>query len=195
MNILIIYAHPNPDSFNSSILRSIKEGLDKTENQVEVLDLYKENFDPVLRFDAQNRRRDLYKDPYTEKYRNLISNTDHIIFIYPVWWYGMPAILKGFIDRVFVTDFAYKYEGGLPKGLLKGKSAWVVYTIDSPDFYVRLFRHNMEWRNIKDAILKFCGFGKVERLMFTGVKTSSSDKREKWLRYLYKRSLSLENLK
>lgn len=191
MNVLIIYAHPNHESFNWAILQQIKRGLDESENKVTLIDLYEERFDPVLKFDSYIKRRELHRDPETEKYRNLFTQAEHLIFIYPIWWYGPPAILKGFIDRVFASGFAYTYDSNLPKGLLKGKTAWVVYTIDSPKWYVKLFRLNIEWINMKNAVLKFCGFGKVERLMFSGLKRSNQKKREKWLQYLYIRGKKL----
>ena len=62
-----------------------------------------------MRFDDTHKRRDLSTVPDMEKYRNLITWADQIIFIYPIWWSGMPAMLKGFIDRVFTAGFAYSY--------------------------------------------------------------------------------------
>ena len=191
MDVLIIYAHPNHESFNGAIFHQVKKGLEDSGKKAKLIDLYKEGFDPVLKFDSCNKRRDLNKDSEMKKYRNLITQADHVIFIYPIWWYGPPAILKGFIDRVFAKEFAYSYDGNIPKGLLKDKTAWVVYTMDSPKWYVTFFRFNIEWINIKNAVLKFCGFGKVERLMFSGLKGSSQQKRKKWLQHLYIRSKDL----
>ncbi|KLU59360.1 general stress protein 14 [Peptococcaceae bacterium CEB3] len=191
MKVLIVYAHPNPESFNAAVLEHIKRGLTETSHNFTVIDLYQEGFDPVLRFDAERKRRDLCQDPATEKYRELVRQADHLIFIYPIWWSGPPAILKGFIDRVFVSEFAYTYEGNLPKGLLKNKTAWVVYTADSPGWYISLIRCNTEWTTMKRAVLKFCGFGKIERLMFAGLKHSDRGKREKWLTDLYNRARTL----
>lgn len=193
MKVLIIYAHPNPESFNNAILQRIIQGLEEVSHSHDfsVIDLYKENFNPVLRFDSNKKRRDLHLDPETAYYRKLISEAEHVIFIYPIWWYGPPAILKGFIDRVFSSGFAYTYEGNLPKGLLKNKTAWVIYTIDSPKWYISLFRSNAEWIIMKKAVLKFCGFRKIERFMFSGFKNSKKQKREKWLNYLYNRAKSL----
>lgn len=93
-HILIIYAHPNHDSFNGAILKTIRENI-SSDHQVKLLDLYAENFDPVLRFDKEKKRRDLDKDPETASYRKDITWADKLIFIYPIWWSGMPAILKG----------------------------------------------------------------------------------------------------
>ncbi|MBJ8029906.1 NAD(P)H-dependent oxidoreductase [Bacillus cereus group sp. N21] len=181
MNVLIIYAHPNPSSFNAAILENVQKGLQKTNHFVTLLDLYKEQFNPVLIFNEDKRRRDLVYEEETAKYRKLIKEADFFIFIYPIWWWGMPAILKGFIDRVFVTGFAYKYEGALPKGLLIGKKAWVINTLDSPLWYVALLYRSADWVIMKKGILRFCGIRQIKRSVFQSVKTSKAIKREKWL--------------
>lgn len=111
MKILIIYTHPNHQSFNGAILKQVQNNLSKT-HTVKTLDLYAEQFDPVLQFDENHRRRDLDKVAEMEQYRDLVTWADHLIFIFPIWWSGMPAILKGFIDRVFVSGFAYSYKNG-----------------------------------------------------------------------------------
>jgi NAD(P)H dehydrogenase (quinone) len=191
METLIIYAHPNNHSLNHAILENVKRGLNEAHRKFELIDLYAEKFDPILVMDEQHKRRDLINDPYTEKYREKINQADTLIFIYPVWWYGVPAILKGFFDRVLVSGFAFKYDGKLPKGLLKNKSAWVIYTIDSPSFYIRLFRNNAEWTVVRDAVLKFCGIKNIKRTRLTSVKHSTYETRQKWLQKIYQLSKKL----
>lgn len=122
MKTLIIYTHPSPTGFNAAILKEVQSNLSK-KHEVKTLDLYAENFDPILRFDQEHRRRDLHKDPEMAKYRDLITWADHLIFIFPIWWSGMPAILKGFIDRVFAADFAYSYKKVGLQGHLQGNPA------------------------------------------------------------------------
>jgi NAD(P)H dehydrogenase (quinone) len=191
MNTLIIYAHSNTNSLNHAILENVTNGLNETNQKYEIIDLYAEKFDPVLVIDENHRRRDLNNDPYTEKYRRKIELAERLIFIYPIWWYGVPAILKGFFDRVFVSGFAYKYDGQLPQGLLKNKSAWVIYTIDSPSFFISLFRKNAEWTVVRDAILKFCGIKKIKRTRLASVKDSTAEKRQKWLHNIYQTARGL----
>lgn len=99
MNVLIIYAHPNPSSFNGAILEHVQKGLEETNHSVTLLDLYKEQFDPVLVFNEEKKRRDLLNEEETKRYRELVQKADILLFIYPIWWWGMPAILKGFIDQ------------------------------------------------------------------------------------------------
>lgn len=185
MNVLIIYAHPNPKSFNHAILEQVKRGLADGNHNFNVIDLYEDDFDPVLIFNENIKRNDLVNEVEIQYYQKLINDAEHLIFIYPIWWYGMPAILKGFIDRVFVSGFAYTNKGKMPKGLFGDKSAWVIYTIDSPLWFVKIFRRNVEWKVMKNAILKYCGIKRARRLIFAGVKNSSFDKRKKWLEFIY----------
>jgi NAD(P)H dehydrogenase (quinone) len=188
---LIIYAHSYPQSLNHAILENVVKGLNEANREYELIDLYADKFDPVLVIDEQHKRRDLRNDPYTEQYRKKIEQADQLIFIYPIWWYGVPAILKGFFDRVFVSGFAYQYDGKLPRGLLKNKSAWVIYTIDSPSFFIHLFRRNAEWIVVRNAILKFCGIKNIKRTRFTSVKQSSFEKRQQWLEKIYRQAKSI----
>ena len=102
MNALIIYAHPNPKSFNHAILTEMQRGLKDGNTTYEVIDLYKDNFNPNLVFNEDIKRSDLMNDVEVKRYQELIKKADHLIFIYPIWWYGTPAILKGFLDRVFI---------------------------------------------------------------------------------------------
>lgn len=97
----------------------------------------------------------------------------------------MPAILKGFIDRVFVAGEAYTYQGKLPKGLLKARSASVYYTADAPGWYLRFWRRDADWITVKDNILKFCGVRQVKRFLLPEVKDSTAEKRKKWLDRVY----------
>ena len=185
MNVLIIYTHPNPNSLNHAILEQVEQGLKDGNHSYKVIDLYADNFNPVIVYNEQKKRRDLENDEETALYRELINQADHLIFIYPIWWYALPAMLKGFIDRVFASGFAYTSAGKIPKGLFTNKSAWVIYTIDSPAFFVKLFRKNIEWKVMKEAILKYCGIKKIKKTMIAGVKNSDLDGRKKWLELIY----------
>ncbi|TGA98699.1 MarR family transcriptional regulator [Sporolactobacillus shoreae] len=88
-------------------------------------------------------------------------------------------------------DSRYVYEGLVSKGLLTGKSAWVIYTIDSPGWFIRLIRQNVEWTVVKKAILQFCGIRPVKRMMLAGIKGSSARKRKRWLDYVYQQARQL----
>ncbi|WP_100486188.1 NAD(P)H-dependent oxidoreductase [Sporolactobacillus pectinivorans] len=195
MHVLVIYAHPDRQSFNQAIYQEVVKGLKDGGQLFDTIDLYEEAFNPVLQFSQAKKKATLDSedsDPKMARYRQMIDSADHLIFIYPIWWYGMPAILKGFIDRVFISGYAYKYVHNIPKGLLRGKSATLIYTMDSPAFYTRLFRQSIEWRSVKRPIFYFCGIRPVKRLMFPGVRTSSEKTRKKWLRKIYLLTLRMK---
>lgn len=161
-------------------LTAVLKGIDVS-HTVKVIDLYKEEFNPVLYFDKEVKRRNLYLDTETEKYRNLIKQADFIIFIFPIWWSSMPAILKGFIDRVFAKDFAYKYKGIMPVGLLKGKNAWIINTHDSPNLYAR-FIQNDYGKILNKQILKMCGIRTKRHDSLSFVRRTNELKRENFLK-------------
>lgn len=179
MNTLIIYAHPNHDSLNAAVLKTVEENLSDN-HTVKTLDLYKENFNPVLRFDEEHPRRDLDKDPEMKVYRDLVTWADQLIFIFPIWWGGMPAILKGFIDRVFVSGFAYSYQGNTSVAHLKGKVAWIITTHDTPKLIAKLFVQDYG-RILKNQVLAMCGIKPVKHTEITHVKGMTESQIQKEL--------------
>lgn len=126
MKNLIVYAHPNSVSLNHFFKQTVLESLQKSGEEIEVRDLNQINFNPVLSLDDMSGQRmgKVADDVKTEQ--DFIAWADRIIFIYPIWWTGMPAIMKGYIDRVFSYGFAYRYDQGIQKGLLTGKKTIII---------------------------------------------------------------------
>lgn len=179
MNCLVIFAHPNHNSFNGEILKKVATTISE-KNEVKILDLYAENFNPSLYFDDDQKRRNMHLDPSTKKERELIEWADQLTFIFPIWWSGMPAILKGFIDRVFAKNFAYVYKGIRPVGLLRNKRAWIITTHDTPAFYVKLVQQDYG-KVLKNQVLKMCGIKPVKQTSCTYLRASSEKKRRHFL--------------
>lgn len=179
MNILIIYAYPNTTGYTYAIMNTIRQGIEK-QNAVKIIDLYQENFDPVLIFNQTKKRRNMQFDEETASYRQQISWADHIIFIFPIWWGGMPAILKGFIDKVFSKGFAYDYKGLFPIGLLKEKSAWIVTTEDAPKLYRQLFQQDYG-TVLKKQVLHMSGIKRVKHYSLSSLKNSTDKQRQHFL--------------
>ncbi|MFB3386518.1 NAD(P)H-dependent oxidoreductase [Flavobacterium sp. LAR06] len=126
MKNLIIYAHPNPASLNHFFKETALQSLKNSEQEVIVRDLNKINFNPVLSLeDMQGQRMGKVSDAVKTE-QDFITWADQIIFIYPIWWTGMPSIMKGYIDRVFSYGFAYRYDQGIQKGLLTDKSTIII---------------------------------------------------------------------
>lgn len=185
MKTVIVYAKLDENSFNAALVKYVAMALKDSGQSYTVIDLYADQFDPVLKYGGEKKRSDMNRDAETKKYRKLMKEADHLIFIYPLWWGGVPAIMKGFFDRVLVAGEAYTYENGRVKGLLRAETAQVFYTADSPGWYLKWFRKNSDWITLKKSILQFCGIQKAERNLFSVVRTSTPELREKWLRQAY----------
>jgi NAD(P)H dehydrogenase (quinone) len=128
MKHLIIYCHPNPNSLNNYLKKVVEEHLQENNYEVVVRDLYALNFNPVLSLeDMAGQRRGIVSDD-VKKEQDFITWADCITFIHPIWWTGLPALMKGYIDRVFSYGFAYRYDQGIQKGLLFGKKAIIINT-------------------------------------------------------------------
>lgn len=128
MKHLIIYAHPNEESLNNHFKQTIIKCLQSTDHEFEVRDLNAINFNPVLSLEDMDRQRIGQVSSDVKKEQDFISWANQITFIYPIWWTGMPAIMKGYIDRVMSYGFAYRYDQGIQKGLLQGKQTVIVNT-------------------------------------------------------------------
>lgn len=128
MRALIVYAHPNPKSFNHAILETAQETLREAGVEVRVRDLYAERWDPSLSardFETLIGGRvpgDIARE------QEAVSWADTLIMVFPVWWFGPPAILKGWLDRVFSVNFAYRSTDHGLEGLLKGRQALILST-------------------------------------------------------------------
>jgi len=183
MKNLIIYSHSNPKSFTKAVFNSIQNALNEKSETLTVIDLYADNFNPVLIVDDNHRRRDICNDEYTLKYRKLIQDADHLIFVYPIWWHGFPAILKGFIDRVFASDFVYSFKNKkkgtlFPDGLMENKKISCFYTLDAPSI-VAYF--DPGWLAIKYGLFRYCGFKIIKRYYISGLKHRDHEQRNRWL--------------
>ena len=107
MNYIIVLAHPNRESFSMAICNRLKLELEAKDHAVDMIDLYRDNFDPVLKARELDPATKMNLDPDILDYQKRISRADEIVLVYPLWWMHMPAIIKGFIDRVFTSGFAY----------------------------------------------------------------------------------------
>ncbi len=152
--MLIIYAHPNKDGHCGYMLKKAVESLEKSSTPYEILDLYEINYDPVLKPNELYSSQKRETSEQTLNFQEKIKSNDKLIFIYPTWWNCPPAILKGFIDRVFTSGFAFYYKDGRPKPLLTGKKAVVLSSAGGPSF---LWINTGAVRFLTKSALKFCG--------------------------------------
>lgn len=178
MKYIILYAHPNPKSFNHAILEHVQENLKRNKKEFILRDLYSMKFNPVLDapdFAAMGKKQVLPDVAEEQKY---IREADKIIVIHPVWWFGMPAMLKGYVDRVFSRGFAYDYDAGGLKGLLSGKKIIIINTTGGPG-------ENYENNGFKNALrlttevgtYELCGLKVEQHVYCYSVPTISNDER------------------
>ena len=158
MNALIVYTHPNPASFNHAIYETAKRTLDQAGYAVECRELYAERFEVALDaadFEAFAGAR---VPADIEREQHLIAKADLLVFIYPVWWYDRPALLKGWIDRVWTRGFAFDYGADGRVGLLAGKQAVVFQTTGAPlEAYAEDGQRDAIVWPMRDGTLRFCG--------------------------------------
>lgn len=184
MQVLIVYAHPTPQSFNHAILESFTKGLAEAGHTYEVADLYAINFNPCLS-GADFAQLMAGKTPDDIRaQQEKISRADALVFIHPIWWFAPPAILKGWIDRVLSMGFAYSMDekDGHPVGLLKNQKALIINTAGGTEEEAKMFGSSDALKKIEgDLMFKFCGITNVEQVIFYNVIMTDDATRKGYL--------------
>ena len=177
---LIILGHPDMTSFNAALASSYKDGALAGGAEVREIFLGELAFDPILR---NGYKKIQALEPDLIAAQESIKWADHLVWVYPIWWGTMPALLKGFLDRTFLPGFAFKYRENSPwwDKYLSGKTGRMIVTLDAPVFYDWLMYGAGGRRTMKNAVLKFCGVKPVGVTAFGSVKSSDAAKRRKWL--------------
>lgn len=180
VNILLVYGHPKtPTSFNFSLKEKLVSVLKSKGYNVLVRDLYEVSFNPLLSSEdlAKLHNNEIPDDIKQEQ--EFIKNADVIIFIYPIWWAGSPAIIKGYIDRVFSYGFAYMYRGNKVVGLLTDKRAIVINSNGSPyELYENEGFYSAMRKVVDDGIFRFCGFNKIKHIFFGGIMNKTQEEKD-----------------
>jgi len=181
MKSVILLAHPNPMSFNAAIAKVAQEELEK-KGEVKFKNLYEMNFNPVL-------TREDFEGYHTGKTTaDIKQEQDHIawadllVMVAPVWWFSVPAILKGYVDRVFSIGFAYEYTSTGPRGLLTGKKALVITTSGADEKSATLGGMVEGIRKtFVEGVFGFSGFARYEYHNLFAVPTVSKEEHKQML--------------
>jgi NAD(P)H dehydrogenase (quinone) len=183
-NILIINGHPNSKSFNFAIADAYEKGALQSQTSVETITIADLKFNPNLQFGYQQRTE---LEPDLLEAWKKIQKADHLVWVHPVWWGGLPAITKGFIDRLFLPGMAFQYKENSVwwDKLLKGKTAHIITTLDQPGWYYRLFYGRPSVNQLKKSTLEFCGVKPVKVTYIGIVKSANELQRAKWLQKVY----------
>lgn len=180
-NILLILGHPDNESYCAALAEAYKEGATREGANIKYVRLADLEFDPILHW-GYNKRMDL--EPDLVKTQEDIKWADHIVIVYPTWWGNMPALLKGFLDRILLPGFAYKYRTKnslLWDKLLKGRSARLIITSSSNPWLFWLFFGYAGHLAMKKVTLWFCGIKPVKVSWFGPVLKVSDLKRKQWI--------------
>lgn len=178
--VLIINGHPETNSYNYALANAYIEGAKNAGAEISTINIAELNFNINLQHGYQ-KRTELESDLLSAI--DKIKATDHIVWLFPMWWYSCPALMKGFIDRTFLPGITFQPVEGkpLPDKLLKGKSARLIITADSPSWFNSLFMGKPAINQIKKGTLEFCGVNPVKITYIAPITNSTQAFREKYL--------------
>ena len=179
----IIYAHPYEQSFNHAILQRVRELLESKGEAYKLIDLYADGFNPAYTKEELalfNQGKAL--DPLVLHYQEILKKTDRLIFIFPIWWADMPAIVKGFEDKVFLKTLAYNpTPTGIKGCLTQIREAVVITTSTAPTWYLKFFCGNVIGKTMIGHTLKGVGVGSGRWINFGGMDKSTAQARQSFL--------------
>jgi putative NADPH-quinone reductase len=183
MRTTIVFAHPWHGSFNKAILDTIVKRFDAESKAYHIIDLNKDKFNPVLQEDELALySRGETTDKLVLSYQDILKETSELIFIFPIWWFDMPAVLKGFVDKVMLKNFSYvetKY--GL-KGLLTHvDKTTVITTSEVPTWYLKILSGNPIQGTFINKTLKGIGLRNIKWLNSEYTSSGKQEKRTKFL--------------
>lgn len=187
--ILLINGHPDKQSFNYALCEAYKRGAMESNEEIKEICIADLAFDPNLKYGYRLRTN---LEPDLVEAWEKIKWADHLVWIHPVWWGGMPALSKGFIDRLFLPGMAFEYRPGsiFWDKLLKNKTARIITTLDQPGWYYRLVYARPSVNQLKKSTLKFCGISPVFVTYVGIVKSSDIELRNKWLKQISRLGMS-----
>ena len=184
--IFLIYGHYDDKSFNAAIRDTFIKTAEEKGHQVDVVDLYKENFNPVFAGEEP--------DKTVLDHRTRIENCDTIVLIAPIWNFRMPAIVEGWIDKVLAPPWAFRFKQlvgnyGFPIGNLGNKKAIIFCTYGSPRLAITTFFLNLPIRRLKRGVFHMCGIYNINYSRYLAVPFVSDTKREDFLNDVNKTAL------
>jgi NAD(P)H dehydrogenase (quinone) len=184
MNVVIIFNHPFEGSYCNAVLESAIEGLKKANHSVDLIHLDKEGFNPVMTSeDLKGFKESKAVDPKVIEYKGRLENAGHLVFIFPIWWELMPAMTKGFIDKVIFPGVAYNYtkKGFMRKRFTKINGITLITTMNTPSLFYHIFFGNAVKKAFMLSTFAKIGYRNRKWIKLSMVKFVSDGKRKKWL--------------
>jgi NAD(P)H dehydrogenase (quinone) len=182
-NILLILGHPSKNSFNKALLDAYQSGAENAGGICKTIYISDLHFDINLADGYKTGKADEMETDLIAA-QQLFKWADHVVIAFPNWWGAMPAVTKGFIDRIFLPGFAFKNHSGksFPEKLLKGKSMRVLVTMDTPAFWFYLVHRASLYLILKKVVFGYVGFDPIRFSTFGFMRKSTSVQRNNWLR-------------
>lgn len=194
MNFVIVFDHPygasasenipNRRSYTAALLASVTKGLRKAGHQIDLIDLHKDGFNPVMSAeDLTAWRKKKTIDPLVADYQRRMIGADYIVFIFPIWWECMPALTKGFLDKVFVKGIIYDEpkKGRFVNLLPQIKGVLLLTTMSTPGIIYRLVFGNAVTKILFRGTFRLMGIHNLHWYNYTGVERRSLKKRMEFL--------------
>lgn len=180
MRIYLTLGHPDASSFNGAIADAYEAAAIAAGHEVLRQNLGELTFDPILRHGYAEVQP---LEPDLAAAQENIAWCQRWVVIYPIWWGSVPALLKGFLDRVLLPGFAFHYHetDAMWDALLKGRAGHIITTSDGPNIWTLVAYRNSDLGTVKNATLKFCGIDPVKVSRFGGMRTSTQAQREAFL--------------
>ncbi|MEZ5818211.1 MAG: NAD(P)H-dependent oxidoreductase [Hyphomicrobiaceae bacterium] len=176
--IAVIVGHPRQGTYCDALAEAYATGARSAGHQVEVLKTARMTFDPILR-EAYVRAQPLEPD-LADAHRAIMA-ADHLVIVFPLWLGAMPALLKGFFERLLQPDLIEPHRAGKFVQLLRGKSARVIMTMGMPGIVYRWWYGAHALQALKRNVLEFMGVSPVRSSLFGMIETVSAEKRREWL--------------
>lgn len=196
MKVAIVYNHPYQGSFCNAILQAVLSGLATSGNEADLMHLDHDGFNPVMTAeDLKAFKLQKPVDPQALAYQKRLQQADHLVFIFPVWWELMPALTKGFIDKVIFPGLAYSQSPGSQRMtplLTNIKSVTLISTMNTPSWLYCLLFGNALRKALMVGTFWKTGFKNRKWINLTQVKSATPAKRKKWLLQIEKRFTKLK---
>lgn len=181
-NILLILGHPSENSFCKALLDTYKDAAEKMGAICKTIYISQLKFNVNLS-DGYRTGESMQLEEDLINAQQLIKWSDHVVMAYPNWWGFMPAITKGFIDRILLPGFAFKHHSGklFPDKLLNGKSIRLLVTMDTPKWWFHLIYRASQYQILKKIVFGYVGFKPISFSTFGFMRKSTPQQRSKWL--------------
>ena len=178
--ILIINGHPDQESFNYGLSEAYIKGAKESNAIIKEIKIRELEFNPNLQF-GYRKRTELEPDLIDAQEK--LKWADHIVWVYPVWWGSVPAIMKGFLDRVLLPGYAFnKREGSVWwDKYFTGKTSHLICTMDQPTWYYKWVYGNPSHNAMKKLTMNFIGVKSVKITAIGPIRLSKDEFRQKWL--------------